>query len=305
MGAINTGNFAKFLWPGAKAIYGTHYDKLPTQYSDVFAKTTSDKAYEEYLGYSGFGLAPVKPEGSPISYDTAQQGFTVRLTNVSYGLGFIITWEMYDDNQYETPLNQRARALAFSMKQTKEIVAANVLNRATSGSYLGGDGKSLLATDHPYPTGGSWSNKLATAADLSEAALEQAAIQAMDFRDARGLRVAFALRKLVIPKELKFEAARILKSVQQSGTANNDINALREMNVFPEGVVVNNFLTDTDQWFALTTLDPQEGLIYQERKADAFDMDSDSDTKNAKYMATARYAFGWIDPRCLVGSEGA
>lgn len=305
MGAINTGNFAKFLWPGAKAIYGTAYDKLETQYPEIFTKTTSDKAYEEYLGFSGFGLAPVKPEGAPTSYDTAQQGFTVRLTNVAYSLGFIITHEMYKDNQYATPLDQRARALAFSMKQTKEIVAANVLNRATTSGYTGGDGVTLLNTAHPYPTGGTWSNKLATAADLSEAALEQAAIQAMDFRDQRGLRIAMALRKLIIPKELKFEAARILKSLQQSGTANNDVNALRSENVFPEGVVVNNFLTDTDQWFAMTTLDPKEGLIYQERKADSFDMDSDSDTKNAKFMATARYTFLWVDPRCVVGSEGS
>ena len=305
MSAINTGNFAKFLWPGAQSVYGAQYDKLPEEFREIFAKRTSDKSYEEHLGFSGFGLAPVKPEGSPISYDTAQQGFTVRLTNVVYALGFIITYEMVKDNQYATPLDQRARALAHSIRQTKEIVHANVLNRATNGSYLGGDGKSLLATDHPYPTGGSWSNKLATAADLSEASLEQAAIQAADFRDARGLRISMGLRKLVIPKELMFDATRILKSIQQSGTVNNDINALRAMNIFPDGVAVNHYLTDTDQWFALTTLDPQEGLIYQEREADSFDMDSDSDTRNAKFMAYSRYAAGWIDPRCIIGSEGA
>lgn len=305
MGAINTGNFAKFLWPGAKAIYGTAYDKLETQYPEIFTKTTSDKAYEEYLGFSGFGLAPVKPEGAPTSYDTAQQGFTVRLTNVAYSLGFIITHEMYKDNQYATPLDQRARALAFSMKQTKEIVAANVMNRATTSGYTGGDGVVLLSTAHPYPTGGTWSNRLATDSDLSEAALEQAAIQIRGFKDQRGLQIGLQPRKLILPKELDFEAARILKSVQQSGTANNDINALRAANTIPQGYVCNNYLADVDQWFLLTTLDGRDGLIYQEREADSFDMDSDSDTKNAKFMAYGRYTFGWVDPRCVLGSPGA
>lgn len=305
MSVITTGHFAKTLEPGVKKWYGQAYDEFETEYDKIFDKVSSERAYEEYVGFSGFGLAQIKPEGASISYDSAQQGFVTRLTNVAYALGFIITYEMYKDDLYGVIGKRRAKALAFSMRQTKEVVAANVLNRAFNSSYTYGDGKELCATDNPNKAGGTWRNELSTAADLSEASLEQACIDIADFRDDRGLRINVMPQKLIIPKEQMFEAQRILKSINQSGTANNDINALRSMNLFKD-IVVNHYLSDPDAWFIKTNAGQMsgEGLIYQEREAASFGASDDSDTKNAKYSAYERYAFGASDKRAIFGSPG-
>ena len=303
MGIIATSSFAKSLWPGVNAWYGQAYNEYQTEWDKLFDKNSSRKAFEEDVGGSYFGLAPVKSEGAPISYDTARQGFTSRYNHVVYALGFIITREIYEDDQYDVVGKLKAQSLAFSMRQTKEIVAANVYNRAFAGSgFLGGDGKTLVAADHPNIAGGTYSNAPSTMVDLSEASLEQAYIDIAGFTNDRGLLIKVLPKSLHIPRQLMFEAKRILGSDGRVGTDNNDLNALKTMGIIPT-VYVNHFLTDADAWFLRT--DVQNGMKLFERRADEFDMDEDFDTENAKYKATARYSVGWSDPRAVYGSQGA
>jgi len=302
MGVITSSSFAKLLWPGLNSIYGKSYADYPVEWDKLFEKNTSDKAYEEDVGLSSFGLASVKNEGAPITYDTERQGFTSRYNHVVYALGFIITREIYEDDQYGKVGAQKAKALARSMRQTKEIIGANIYNRATTAGYTGGDGVVLLSASHPNVAGGTFSNKISVDADLSEAALEQAVIDIAGFRDDRGLLIAARPEKLVIPYQLQFEAKRILGADGRVGTDLNDPNVLKDSGIF-SNVVVNHYLTDPDAWFILTNV--KDGLKYFERRGDAFEMDNDFDTENAKFKATARYSFGWSDPRSIYGSSGA
>lgn len=304
MSVMTTGNFSKLLWPGIKKIYGDKYNQHKTEYTEIFKKETSNKAYEEYQGISGFGLAQRKPEGHPIAMDTMRQGFTTRATNVTFALGFIITRELYDDDQYDKVSSQRSKALAHSMRQTKEIVGANIINRAFTAGYTYGDGVVLCSASHPNVAGGTFSNTLAVASDLNQAALEQMAIDISNFTDDRGLKIAVMADKLLVPPSLMFEAERILKSSLEYDTANNAINAIKSRQIFPGGIAVNHYLTDTDAFFILTD---QEGLVYQERRADEFEptAENDWDTENARYKASARYAFTAFDPRAIYGSPGA
>ena len=301
-GVITSSSFAKLLWPGLNSVYGKEYNDYPVEWEQLFEKNTSDRAYEEDLGLSSFGLAAVKAEGAPIQYDTERQGFTSRYNHVVYALGFIITREIYEDDLYGKVGAQKAKALARSMRQTKEINGANIYNRAFTSGYTGGDGATLVASDHANVAGGTWSNKIATASDLSEAALEQAVIDIAGFRDDRGLLIAAKPQKLVIPYQQQFEAHRILGANGRVGTDFNDPNAIKDMSLFKD-VVVNHYLTDSDAWFILTNV--KDGLKYFERRADQFEMDNDFDTENAKFKATARYSFGWSDPRAIYGSAGA
>ena len=301
-GVITSSSFAKLLWPGLNSVYGKEYNDYPVEWEQLFEKNTSDRAYEEDLGLSSFGLAAVKAEGAPIQYDTERQGFTSRYNHVVYALGFIITREIYEDDQYGKVGAQKAKALARSMRQTKEINGANVYNRAFTAGYTGGDGSTLVASDHANVAGGTWSNKIATASDLSEAALEQAVIDIAGFRDDRGLLIAAKPQQLVIPYQQQFETHRILGANGRVGTDLNDPNAIKDMSIFKD-VTVNHYLTDSDAWFIRTNV--KDGLKYFERRADQFEMDNDFDTENAKFKATARYSFGWSDPRAIYGSAGA
>ena len=303
-GVITSSSFSKLLWPGLNAIYGKAYNDYPVEWDKLFEKNTSDKAYEEDVGLSPLGLAQVKSEGASITYDTERQGFTSRYNHVVYGLGFIITREIYEDDQYAKVGAQKAKALARSLRQTKEIVAANIYNRAFTAGYVGGDGIVLCSTAHLNVAGGTYSNKIATDADLSEAALEQAVIDIAGYRDDRGLLIAAKPEKLVIPYQLQFEAKRILGADGRVGTDLNDPNVLKDMGLFSQ-VVVNHYLSSSgsDDWFILTNV--KDGLKYFERRADQFEQDNDFDTENAKFKATARYSFGWSDPRAIYGSQGA
>lgn len=302
MAVINTGNVPKLLWPGLNAIWGRDYEEHAKEFTDLFDVETSDMNYEEEVEMTGFGLASVKQQGAATPYDTESQQSVTRYTHVAYGLGFIVTREEIDDNLYEKKGVTRTQMLAFSFRQTKENVAANVYNRAFNTSYTGGDGKALLVTDHPSMAG-NWSNTLAVAADLSEASLEDMCVQIMNATNSRGLKIGLMPRSLVIPTALAFEAQRILKSTGQSGTANNDINALRAMGVFPDGIKVNHYLTDPDAFFARTNA-PQGMKLFQ-RVAAEFAQDGDFDTGNLKYKGYERYSVGWTDPRALFGSPGA
>ena len=302
MSVINSGSFAKALWPGVNAWYGRAYDAYPEEYTKLFDKSTSSKAFEEDVGVSSFGLAVQKSEGAPISYDSERQGFITRYQHAVYALGFIITREMMEDDQYDVIGKRKAEGLAFSMRQTKEVIGANVYNRAFNSAYTGGDGVSLISASHANIKGGTWSNQIATAADISEASLEQACIDIAGFTNDAGLLIAVRPEALVIPRQLIFEAKRILGTDGRVGTDNNDLNAIKTLGSIPT-VITNHFLTDTDAWFIKTNV--QNGMKYMERRADSFDMDNDWDTENAKFKATARYSFGWTDPRALYGSAGA
>jgi len=302
MSVINSSSFAKALWPGVNAWWGKAYNEYPVEWAGLFDKSTSRKQFEEDVGISGFGLASIKAEGAPINYDTERQSFITRYVHVVYGSGFIVTREVYEDDQYDVVAQRKAQELAFSMRQTKEVIGANVYNRAFNSSYVGGDGVSLLNSAHPNFAGGTWSNILTTASDLSEAALEQACIDIAGFTNDRGLQIAVRPESLVIPRQLMFEADRILKTEGRVGTNNNDLNALKTMGMIPK-IVTNHYLTDNDAWFIRT--DVKNGMKYFERRADEFGMDEDFDTENAKYKATMRFSFGWTDPRALYGTPGA
>ena len=298
---INSGNFAKALQVGVNAWYGDAYAKHKEEYTDLFDTSSSRKAFEEDVGTSMFGLAAVKPEGAAIAYDTATQGFTTRYQHVSYALGFVITEDMIEDDQYDVIGKKRAQALAFSMRQTKEIVGANVYNRAETSGYTGGDGSTMLSTSHANVSGGTYSNRLTTAADLSEASLEQALIDIGKLENDRGLQIAVQPQSLIIPVDLQFDADRILNSTMRPGTADNDKAVM--VGKFPEGVKMNHYLTDSNNWFIRTNC--PDGMKHFERKADSFSDDNDFDTGNLKYKAGGRYSMGWTDPRGIFGSSPA
>ena len=303
MGIINTSSFAKLIWPGLNAIYGRSYAEWPVEYTKLFDGNKSKKAYEEDLGTTGLGYAQVKSEGGSVSYDEESQAFLTRYSHVVYALGFIITREIYEDDQYGVVGSRRAKGLSFSMRQTKEVVGANVYNRAFNASYTGGDSVTMCNSAHPNFAGGTQSNILATAADLSEASLEQAVIDIAKWTNDRGLKIAVQPKSLIIPVDLQFEAERILMSPYRVGTADNDINALKEMGKFPGGIVVNHYLTDTDAWFIRTNA--MDSLKYFSRRPMQFGIDNDFDTENAKFKASERYSFGWSDWRGIYGTPGA
>jgi hypothetical protein len=301
MSVINTGSFSKALWPGVNAWYGKAYNDHKVEYTDIFETHKSRKAWEEDVSVSSFGLAQVRGEGAPVVYDSEQQGFLKRYTHVEYALGFIITKNMVDDDLYDVVGQRKAKALARSMRQTKETVGANVLNRAFTSTYTGGDAKELLATDHPNIAGGTYANELTTPADIAEASLEQACIDLGKLTDDRGLKIAVRPQKIIVPVDLDFEVNKIMKTEYEVGTANNTVNLVRSR--FPAGVAINHWLTDTDAWFIKTDVD--NGMKYFERRGDSFDSDNDFNTDNALFKASARYSFGWSDPRSMFGSPGA
>jgi hypothetical protein len=301
MPVITTGNTPKLLWPGLNEIWGREYDQYPAEWRALFETKSSDMNYEETVELTGFGMAPVKPQGQATVYDTFQQQTVTRFTHVAYGLGFIITREQRDDNLYERKATSNTEMLAFSMRQTKENVAANVYNRGFNALYVGGDGQPLFSASHPTLSGNQ--SNLLTAADLSEAALEDAAIQIGTARNSRGLVIALKPRSLHVAPQNEFEAARILKSILQPGNGNNDINALRAMGTFPEGAEVNHYFTDPDAYFVRTNA-PAGMTMFQRIKAE-FAQDGDFTTANLMYKAYERYSFGWSDFRGNYGSTGA
>ena len=301
MAVITSGAHPKALWPGVYAWFGAKYAEHPKEYTKLFDMHTSNKKYEELVEQTGFGLAPVKAEGSSTAYDSHAQGVTSRGTNVAYSLGYIVTREEKADNLYEEVSRQRAASLAFSMAQTRENVGANVYNRAFNSSYTGGDGKELCATDHGS-LAGNQSNELATAADLSESSLEDLTIQIMDAKNSKGLKISLQPKSLIVPTALVYDAQRILKSVQRVDTANNDLNALNSLNVIPE-VHVNHYLTDSDAWFIRTNA--PSGMCWFDREGVQFSKDEDFDTDNAKAKAYMRFVAFWGDWRGVYGTPGA
>ncbi len=301
--AINRAQLVKELVPGLHALFGLEYDRYSAEYEEIFETETSERAFEEEVMLTGFGEAPVKFEGSGVTYDTAQESFTARYTHETVALAFSLTEEAIEDNLYDTLSSRYTRALARSMMTTKNIKGANVLNNAFSSSFLGGDGKELCATDHPTVGNETQRNELSTASDLNETSLEQALIDIAAFEDERGLKINAQARKLIIPTALQFVADRLLETPGRVGTADNDINAIRNMGMVPEGYTVNHYLTDTDAFF-LTT-DVPNGLKHFVRSPVATSMEGDFETGNVRYKARERYSFGFSDWRGIFGSPGA
>lgn len=303
MALINTGALAKALRPGVNTWFGNMYNQFPEEFSAIFDKEISAMNYEEDVNVHGFGLGVVKPEGTAITYDSMQQGFIKRYIHIVYGLGFIITREAIEDNLYMKLAKNNTEALAHSMKQVKETVAANILNRAFNSSYTGADALQLCSTAHLLSKGGTFQNRLTTDADLSEAALEQALIDIGGYVDDAGLKMSARGMKLIIPRQSEFEAQRILKSELQVNSAEHNLNILNAGRYIPGGFVVNHYLTDSDAWFIKT--DVPNGLRHFERRAMQIDNDTEFDSDNMKFKATERYSFGWTDPRGIYGSQGA
>jgi len=299
-GPIGQGDFPKALQVGVNKWWGTGYGKHPLQLSDIYSDESSSKAYEEDVQIVGTGLMPVKAKGAGIKFDTLRQGYTQRYTHLTYAMGVIFTYEMLQDGQYALGFKQ-ARYLGFSARQTQETVAANVLNRAFNSAYTFADGSSLCATDHARISGGVFKNKLSVDADLSEIAVEQALIDIGNLEDDRGNKIAVKAKKLIVPNQLMFQAARILKSEQQSGTANNDINTIRTETGL--GHAVNNFLTDPDAWF-ITTNVPDGMKRIKRESVSAPKREEDFDTSNMKFKCMFRESYGCTDPRGIYGSAG-
>lgn len=303
-GIFTTGSAPKRLLPGVEGWFGNAYKQYKPEYTEIFETLTSSKNYEEIVGLVGMGLGITKEQGGPVEYASPRQGFTSRFTHVNYGLGFIITQEALDDDQYAMSMAKMgSEKLAWSMNQTKETLAANVLNNCTNAANLGGDSVVLLSTAHPLygSAGGTFSNKPSTDADFSEASFEQALIDIAGYVDDAGLKIAVRGQKLVIPRQIEFDVRRVLMSDLRVATADNDINASKGM--LPGGYVVNHYLTDTDAWFIIT--DCPYGMIHFERSPYALTSDNDFDTDNAKFKVQERYSFGWADPRGIYGSVGA
>jgi|TARA_R100001443_G_scaffold30505_2_gene44268 hypothetical protein len=300
--ALNRALFTKQLNLGLNTVFGMEYDRYPEQWRALYSTEQSMKAFEEDVQMIGFGAAPTKAEGAMINYDSGREGFVSRYVHETVALAFAITEEAEEDGLYGSLGAKYARALARSMQQTKEVKGANVFNNAT-GTSVGGDGVSLLNGSHPLGGGGTASNKLAVAADLSETSLESLLIQISEAVDDRSIPVALSGRKLAVPPQLVFIAERILKSNLRPGTADNDINALRNMGMIPEGVVVNQRFTDPDQYFILT--DCPDGMKHFVRAPIKKAVEGDFETGNLRYKVRERYSFGFTDWRGVYGSEGA
>ena len=300
--AISRGQLVKELEPGLNALFGLEYNNYANEHAEIFDTENSDRAFEEEVMLSGFANAPIKAEGTSISFDSAQETFTARYTHETLALAFAITEEAIEDNLYDRLASRYTKALARSMANTKQVKAANVLNNAFSSSSAGGDGKELCATDHPI-VAGTDRNELSTAADLNETSLEQSLIDIAAFTDERGLKIAAQGVKMIIPSALQFTAERLMKSAGRTGTADNDINAVVSKGMVPQGYAVNHYLTDTDAFFIKT--DVPNGLKHFVRAPMKTAMEGDFTTGNVRYKARERYSFGFSDWRGIFGSPGA
>jgi hypothetical protein len=298
--AISRAQLVKELEPGLNALFGLEYKNYANEHAEIFDTETSDRAFEEEVMLSGFANAAVKPEGQGVTFDDAQETFTARYTNETIALAFAITEEAIEDNLYDRLASRYTKALARSMANTKQVKAAAVLNNAFDANFAGGDGVELCSIVHPT-LAGTFSNELTVASDLNETSLEQALIDVAAFTDERGLKIAAQGTKLIIPSALQFTADRLMNSAGRVGTADNDINAVRNMGMVPQGYTVNHYLTSNKKWFLKT--DVPNGLKHFVRAPIKTSMEGDFDTGNVRYKARERYVFGFSDPRGIFGSN--
>ena len=301
--AISRAQLLKELLPGLNALFGLSYASYDQEHKEIYETETSERSFEEETKLSGFSAAPVKNEGSAIAYDNGQEAWTARYTHETIAMGFSLTEEAIEDNLYDSLSARYTKALARSMAYTKQVKAAAVLNNGFSASYPGGDGVALFSASHPLVSGGTNSNIPTTPADLNETSLEAAVIQISLWTDERSLLIAAKPKKLIVPPALQFVATRLLDTELRVGTADNDINALKNNGSIPDGYTINHFLTDTNAWF-LTT-DVPNGMKHFVRTPLQQSMDGDFDTGNVRYKSRERYSFGWSDPLGMYGSQGA
>lgn len=299
--AINRSQLAKELEPGLNALFGMEYARYEAEHAEIFDTETSDRAFEEEVLISGFGNAEVKAEGAGVRFDNASEGYTSRYTHETVALAFALTEEAVEDNLYDRLGARYTKALARSMANTKQIKAAAVLNNAFSTT--GGDGSTLIATGHALSGGGTLANRATTMADLNETSLEDALINISTFTDDRGLNIALRGMKLIVPPQLQFVADRLLQSPGRVGTSDNDVNAIRNTGMLPDGYVVNHYLTDTDAFFIKT--DCPDGFKHFERSPMSTALEGDFDTGNMRYKSRERYSFGYSNFRAVYGSQGA
>jgi len=300
--AISRAQLLKELLPGLNALFGLEYARYGEEHKEIYETETSERSFEEEVKLSGFSAAPVKNEGSAIAYDNAQEAFTARYTHVTIAQGFSLTEEAIEDNLYDSLSGRYTKALARSMAYTKQVRAASVLNTGFTAA-VGGDGQPLFSASHPLVSGGTNSNIPTTPADLNETSLEAAVIQISLWTDERGLLIASKPRKLIVPPALQFVATRLLETELRVGTADNDINAIKNNGSIPEGYTINHYLTDTNAWFLCT--DVPNGMKHFVRTPLQNSMDGDFDTGNVRYKARERYSFGFSDPLGMFGSAGA
>ena len=301
--AISRAQLAKELEPGLNALFGMEYQRYENEHAEIYDTVSSDRAFEEDVLLVGFGNAPTKVEGQGVSFDTASESYSARYTHETIALAFALTEEAIEDNLYDRLGARYTKALARSMAHTKQVKAASILNNAFNSSFTGGDGKELCATDHPLASGGTLSNELSTAADLNETSLENSLIDIANFKDDRDMILALRGMKLIVPTNLQFVADRLMDTPGRVGTSDNDINAVRNMGMIPEGYVVNHILTDTDAFFIKT--DCPDGFKHFERTPLSTAMEGDFDTGNMRFKARERYSFGFSNPRAVFGSPGA
>jgi hypothetical protein len=301
--AISRAQLLKELLPGLNALFGMEYKTYGEEHKEIYETETSERSFEEETKLAGFSAAPVKNEGAAIAYDNAQEAWTARYNHETIAMGFSITEEAMEDNLYDSLAARYTKSLARAMAFTKQVKAASILNNGFNSAFTYGDGQALFSTAHPLISGGTNSNRPATAADLNETSLEAAVIQIAGWTDERGLLIAAKPRKLIVPPQLQFVATRLLETSLRVGTTDNDINALKNNGSIPQGYTVNHYLTDTNAWF-LTT-DVPNGLKHFVRVPLATSMDTDFDTGNNRYKARERYSFGVSDPLGMFASPGA
>ncbi len=301
--AISRAQLLKELLPGLNALFGMEYKRYGEEHKEIYETESSERSFEEETKLSGFSAAPVKNEGQAISYDNAQEAWTARYNHETIAMGFSITEEAMEDNLYDSLSSRYTKALARAMAYTKQVKAASILNNGFSSATVYGDGQPLFSTAHPLTSGGTNSNRPATAADLNETSLEAAVIQIAGWTDEKGLLIAAKPRKLIVPPALMFVATRLLETSLRVGTTDNDINALKNNGSIPEGYTVNHFLTDTNTWFLKT--DVPNGMKHFVRVSMSTGMDQDFDTGNNRYKARERYSFGVSDPLGVFGSPGS
>tara|TARA_R110000772_G_scaffold29957_3_gene74724 strand:- start:569 stop:1477 length:909 start_codon:yes stop_codon:yes gene_type:complete len=301
--AISRAQLAKELEPGLNALFGIEYDRYEAEHGEIYDTESSDRAFEEEVMLVGFGNAQTKAEGAGVNFDNASEAYTARYTHETIALAFALTEEAMEDNLYDRLGARYTRALARSMAHTKQVKAAATLNNAFNAAFSGGDGKELCATDHPLAGGGTFRNEPSTAADLNETSLENALIDISTFVDERNMIIALRGTKLIVPPQLQFVADRLLESTLRVGTADNDVNAIRNMGMLPEGYTINHFLTDPDAFFIKT--DAPNGFKHFERTSLSTNMEADFDSGNMRFKARERYSFGYSDPRAVFGSPGA
>jgi len=301
--AISRAQLVKELEPGLNALFGMEYDRYDAEHAEIYDTESSDRAFEEEVMLVGFGNAQTKAEGAGVSFDSASEAYTARYTHETISLAFALTEEAMEDNLYDRLGARYTRALARSMAHTKQVKAAATLNNAFDSNFTGGDGKELCATDHPLAGGGTFRNEPSTAADLNETSLENALIDISTFVDERNMIIALRGTKMIVPPQLQFVADRLLESTLRTGTADNDINAINNMGMLPEGYTVNHFLTDPDAFFIKT--DAPNGFKHFERTPMSTGMEADFDSGNMRFKARERYSFGFSDPRAVFGSPGA